>query len=202
MKREALLLGILFVVFLNTIGMGTAVGQTSEEVYVREIRQLLITADGYLLEAAEALASCLEAFSECLADPSPVIDRLNASRNGLIEIHATVISLNVPEKYANVNALVIQGLNKSIEGIAFHMEGLRDQSLQKFQTGSDLMTEGREKLEEAADLLRANPPRSSLENFLITLLFAISAILISTIVLMFRWYRRLRMSQSSKRGRE
>ena len=134
---------LLSLFLLSILGVEGARAQSAEERYVQEIRSFLIEAEIHLSDATDALADCLATFSRCLADPSSVVVRLNASRNSLIAVRASVLSLAVPWRYLEVNDLVVRGLTHSIDGTGLHMEGLREGSLEKFEAGSDLAAMGR-----------------------------------------------------------
>ena len=187
--RHLLPLLLLAVLVSDPVSNG-ARAQTDEEQYVHEITIWLIEADRHLSEASRALTDCLANFSGCVTDPFPVVERLNASRSGLVRVRAAVLSLAVPGRYRVANDCVIRGLTHSINGTALHMEGLNEGSLAKFEAGSAFMSQGRNELQEAANLLRAMPPRSLLEEVLVYLLGAIAASLAISTTLLVWWYRR------------
>ena len=180
----------LSLLLLSGLGINGARAQSDEERYVQEIRSLLIAAELHLSDAADALAQCLANFSRCVMHSSSVVGQLNASRNSLVAVRASVLSLSVPGRYQLVNDLVVRGLTDSIDGIGLHMEGLSEGSLAKFEAGSDLTGAGRQELQDAVDLLRAMPPRSTFEEILLFLAIAISGSLIVSVALLVWWYRR------------
>ncbi len=190
MDPRHLLPFLLLAVLVSAPVSNGAKAQTDEERYVHEITIWLIEADRHLSEASRALTNCLANFSGCVTDPSPVVERLNASRNALVVVRAAVLSLTVPGRYRVVNDLVIQGLTHSINGTALHMEGLSEGSLAKFEAGSAFMSQGRDELREAANFLGAMPPRSLLEEVLVYLLGALAVSLAISTTLLVWWYRR------------
>lgn len=188
MIPRCLLAAVLLAVFFLSLGSGVAAAQSDEEVYFRTIVVLLIETNVYLNNASEALSHCTFDFTGCVInDPTPVIDRLNASRNGLIEVRADVVPLQAPERYSRVHDLSVAGLTDSIDGLALHMDGLRNQSLETFQAGSAHMSDGRDELGEAADILSATPPKSVLEQALPLLVIAGGASSAVVLALFLRW---------------
>ena len=190
MNARRLLLILLLVVLVSARTGESARAQSEEERYVHAIVTWLIEADGHLSEASSALTDCLANFSGCVNDRSRVVERLNASRNGLVAVRAAVLSLAVPGRYRAVNDFAIRGLTRTIDGTALHMEGLNEGSLETLQAGSALMSQGREDLREAAGLLTAMPPRSVLDEVLVYLVAAIAASVAVSVAFLVRWYRR------------
>lgn len=166
MIPRRLLAVVLFAVLFFSLSSVVAAAQSDEEVYFRTIVVLLIETNVHLNNASKALSDCTVNFSGCINDPTPVINRLNASRTSLIDVSAVLVPLPVPERYRRVHDLSVAGIMDSIDGLALHMDGLRNQSLETFLNGSAHMSNGRDELGEAADILSATPPRSVLEQAL------------------------------------
>lgn len=187
MPRRLLAVVLLAVISLS-LGSGMAAAQSDEEVYFQAIVVFLIETNLHLDNASEALSDCTLNFSGCINDPTPVINRLNASRTGLIEVSADVAALPVPERYRQVQEHSVAGLTESIDGLALHMNGLRNQSLEIFQAGSVHMSTGRDELGEAADILSATPPRSVFDQALPLLAIAggVSGAVVVALFLLWR----------------
>ena len=98
-----------------------------------------------------------------------------------------LVPLPVPERYRRVHDLSVAGLTDSIDGLALHMDGLRNQSLETFQAGSARMSDGRGELGEAARILTATPPRSVLEQILLLLVIAGGVSSAVVLALFLRW---------------
>jgi hypothetical protein len=196
------MLSVLSLLVLSTTGMETIGGPSDEELYVAEIRDLIVAANLQLVEASDGLAQCLGGFSECISDPAPVVQQLEAARIGLADLRTNVSRLTVPDRYRSINELVAQALTDSIDGIALHMVGLQEASLEKFEAGSDLTALGREQLMEAVALLEVTPPRSPWADLLLVLLIAVPVALVSSLALLLWRYRRRRRGRSPPRDDE
>jgi len=189
MPRRLLTLVLLVVLFLS-LGSGVAAAESDEETYFRTIVVLLIESNVHLNNASGALSDCTLNFTGCINDPIPVVNRLNASRTSLIEVSADVAALPVPERYRRVQDLSVAGLTDSVDGLALHMDGLRNQSLETFQAGSAHMSDGRAELGEAADILSATPPRSVFDQALPLLVIAGGVSGAVVVALFLRWRSR------------
>lgn len=185
-----ILLSTLPLLVLAIVGTAIIGGPSDEERYVEEIRALILAANIQLIEASEALAQCLGTFSDCISDPGFIVLRLGLARDGLADIRTNVSRLAVPDRYREVNDLVGRALTDSIDGIALHMAGLQQASLEKFEAGSDLTALGRDELATAVALLEATPPRSPWADLLLLLLIGIPVVLTSSLGLLLWKYRR------------
>lgn len=184
------MLSILPILVLSTAGMAIIGGPSDEERYVEEIRALIVATNVQLSEATDALAQCLGNFSSCIVDPVLVVQQLAAAMDGLADLRTAISRLTVPDRYRAVNDLVVLALTDSIDGIALHMAGLQEASLEKFEAGSDLTALGREELAEAVALLEATPPRSRWADLLLILLIGVPVALVSSFALLLWRYRR------------
>jgi hypothetical protein len=189
-KTRRMFLALFLIVLLLRFGAGTSWAQSEEEHYVQEIRSLLVVADLHLTAARDALLQCLGDFDGCVSDSRLVVGRLNLSRDGLAAVLSSAGTLDAPARYGVVHDLVSLGVRDSISGIGFHVEGLIEGSLDKFEAGSDLTEVGRSELQEAVDLLNSTPPRAELEALLFWIVIAIVATSVTSVTILLLWYRK------------
>lgn len=190
-RRAVACMVLLLILSLSGPIVGTAQAQ-DEEQYFRDIASLIAAAEVHLGEATEAILTCAASLVQCTTNPVPILVRLNASRNGLDGIRATVLGLAVPARYRTAHGLVAQGLNDSIAGIDLYVEGILSQSDTGILTGADLFSAGIGELAEAERLLAQSPPASPLLEILTILIVALGASVAVSVGLILWWVRRMR----------
>lgn len=190
--RRWSIVGTLFVLLLQQAPwpqLPGILGPTEEEVYFQEILSQIGAADTQLQEAAQAIFDCSANLSSCVDNPQPTVDRLNASRDGIVWIKVTVLSLSIPPRYNEINDLVADGLTDSIDGLDLYAQGLSERSGSKISAASDLLSMGEDKLEAAVRGLRERPPASNASLLLILLLGAVGASLAVTLIVSLWFFR-------------
>ncbi|MEE9592582.1 MAG: hypothetical protein V3W28_03260 [Thermoplasmata archaeon] len=185
-----LLLGLV----ISGLIVGPAQAQ-DEEQYFRDMGSLIAAAEVHLGEAAEAILTCAASLAQCIANPTSITTKLNASRDGLDGLRSTVLALTVPDRYRAAHDLIAQGLNDSIAGIDLFVEGILTPSDTKILAGADLFSDGLSKIAEGERLLAQSPPTSPLVELLIIVVVALGASVTVSVVLILWWVRRMRLGR-------
>ncbi len=190
-RRRFASLVLLSVLAVSGPVLGTAQAQ-DEEQYFRDIGSLIAAAEGHLGEATEAILTCAASLVQCAANPTPIVVKLNASRDGLNEIRSAVLGLEVPARYRAAHGLVAGGLNDSIAGIDLYVEGVLGPSATQIVAGADLFSMGLGEIAEGERLIAQSPPSSTLLELLTILVVALGASVAASLGLMFWWGRRMK----------
>lgn len=168
----------LLIVFVLAGGTLSA----SQETYLQDVASEIQKSTAFLDEASDAISDCGLSL-ECFQDPEPHASRIDRAVVGLQGIHANLTRLDVPAQYNASHTKLLLGYQQTIDGLILFAAGIRENDLDKVQTGADLLVDGRENRTEGASeiLSQARAPF----DLSLVLIIAIIGVAATLVVLMF-----------------
>lgn len=156
--------------------------QAGAQDYLTDLGTSLDLAGDFLDEAAAAIEECNVALIDCLRNPDPTADRIEAANLGLQGVITNLSLLQPPAEHAASHDQLLLGLGKVSTGLTLYTEGLRQNDPTKLARASDALRDGRDDIRTATNAIASQSAGST--DLLTLVTFAVIAAAGAMVVLL------------------